>query len=156
MSADHRPCVGDVRDVSIVSELVQPAVYDRVWQPDIAPWKPGHLLVAFGRHLRGAADMGDIVCAVSTDDGVSWDEPVTIFDHRVRMGALGVAYANPVLYRPPVQEIVWCFAMRCPAYYPERGQPTVRGVYGERWPLVAAGRIGRALSLPDHYMRGRG
>jgi hypothetical protein len=40
-----------------------------------------------------------------------------IFDHRVALGPTRVAYANPVLYRPPGQRVVWCFAMRCPLYY---------------------------------------
>ena len=58
--------------------------------------------------------MGDILAAVSRNDGDIWSEPVPIFDHRERHGAVQFAYANPVLYRAPGQEVIWCFAMRCP------------------------------------------
>lgn len=37
-----------------------------------------------------------------------------MFDHNLRQGAIQFAYANPVLYRAPGQDVIWCFAMRCP------------------------------------------
>jgi hypothetical protein len=108
-----------VRDVRVVRRLEQHAGagYDRLWQPFIAQWSEGHLLVAFGGHLAGKVDMGDILCSVSTDGGDTWGEPVAVFDHRLPVGPLRFAYANPVLYRPPGQPVVWLFAMRCPLHY---------------------------------------
>jgi hypothetical protein len=108
---------GDVFDVHSISTLVEPGPYKRLWQPFIAQWADKHLLVAFGAELNGKVDMGDIVCSVSINDGDTWAEPVMVFDHRVPLGPTRVAYANPVLYRPPKQDVVWCFAMRCPLYY---------------------------------------
>ena len=58
--------------------------------------------------------MGDILSCTSTNEGKTWAEPVAIFDHERHNGAIQFAYANPVLYRPPGQDVIWCFAMRCP------------------------------------------
>ena len=108
---------GDITDVRSISTLVEPGPYERLWQPFIAEWADDHLIVAYGAELNGKVDMGDIVCSISTDNGDTWAEPVMIFDHRVALGPVRVAYANAVLYRPPGVRIVWCFAMRCPLYY---------------------------------------
>ncbi len=110
---------GDVTNLQVIRCLEkQPGSnYDRLWQPYIAQWSDAHLVVAFGGHLAGKTDMGDILCCVSMDGGISWSEPVAIFDHRLPLGPLRVAYANPVLYRPPGQAVIWCFAMRCPLHY---------------------------------------
>ena len=62
---------------------------------------------------NGKKDMGDIVATLSTDDGATWGAPVLIFNHQVRQGNVQFAYANPVLYRAPDTDIIWCFAMRC-------------------------------------------
>ena len=58
--------------------------------------------------------MGDIFVSVSKDDGDTWKEPVVVFDHNRRQGAIQFAYANPVLFKPADQDVLWCFAMRCP------------------------------------------
>jgi hypothetical protein len=52
--------------------------------------------------------------SVSTNDGDTWSEPVCVFDHHQRQGTIQFAYANAILFHPPGQEVVWCFAMRCP------------------------------------------
>ncbi|HVB96427.1 MAG TPA: sialidase family protein [Chloroflexota bacterium] len=117
---DHSPAShGDVTNLQIVRRIDQhPGVgYDRLWQPYLAQWSDDHLVVAFGGHLAGKTDMGDILGTVSKDGGVTWSEPISIFDHRLPLGPLRVAYANPVLYRPPGQSVLWCFAMRCPLHY---------------------------------------
>ncbi len=62
---------------------------------------------------NGKKDMGDIFATLSKDDGDTWEEPVAVFDHTQRQGAIQFAYANPVLYRVPGQAVIWCFAMRC-------------------------------------------
>jgi hypothetical protein len=108
---------GDVTDVRTISELDLGSRYDRVWQPFIEQWADGHLIVAWGHHLNGKIDMGDILCSVSKDDGDTWQPPVEIFDHQKTSGPVRFAYANPALYHVPGQEIVWCFAMRCPLHY---------------------------------------
>jgi len=110
---------GDVSDLSTVYSLDDGDIYDRVWMPVIAQWRPDHLVVAFGHHLRGKVDMGDICCSVSRDGGRSWQPPVTVLDHRQLHGTVRYAYANPVLFRPAGQDILWCFAMRCELHYPD-------------------------------------
>jgi len=163
---------GDVTDIRLVAALPRPGLYNRIWQPFIEVWRPGHLLVAYGQHLAGKVDMGDIVCAISTDDGDSWEEPVTIFDHRVALGPLRFAYANPVLYHPPGQPVVWCFAMRCPLHYRDSEDSQLCAAYsadgGRSWlpvelavnyhsPLITCAGItpvaraeGRRYLLPVH------
>ena len=104
------------------------------------------LLVAYGSMLDGKKDMGDIHVLVSKDDGISWSEPVTVFDHRFFQGDLQFAYANPVLYRVKGQAVIWCFAMRCP----------IQQRNSEESQLVAAftaddGRSWTAVELAMHY-----
>ena len=131
---------GDVTDVRSISTLVEPGPHNRLWQPFIAQWADRHLLVAFGAQLNGKVDMGDILCSVSTDDGETWAEPVMIFDHRVALGPARVAYANPVLYHPPEQDVVWCFAMRCPLHYHDSEDSQLCAAYsadgGRAWQPV--------------------
>ena len=93
-----------------------PGPYGRIWQPALALWKEEHLIVVYGGQLEGKTDMGDMMCSVSADDGDTWSYPVTVFDHRERFGTMQFGYANPVLYHPPGQNLVWCFAMRCPLH----------------------------------------
>jgi hypothetical protein len=140
MTNDDRPYAGDVKDVRLAATLKRPSIYNRIWQPFIEIWQPGHLLVAYGQHLAGKVDMGDIVCAISTDDGDTWGEPVMIFDHRAPLGPLRVAYANPVLYHPAGQPVVWCFAMRCPLHYRDSEDSQLCAAYtadgGRSWQPV--------------------
>lgn len=131
---------GDVADVRVIRTLDQHPGYDRLWQPYIAQWTDKHLVVAFGGHLPGKVDMGDILCSVSINGGDTWEEPVLIFDHKVPLGQLRVAYANPVLYRPPGQPIIWCYAMRCPLYYRDSENSQLAAAYsvdgGRSWQQV--------------------
>ena len=109
---------GDVTDVRVVRRVEQHPLAWRVWQPYIIEsTREGQLIVAFGAMRNGKKDMGDILATVSKDDGDTWQEPVPIFDHTVRQGTIQFAYANPVLYRVPGQEVIWCYAMRCPIAY---------------------------------------
>jgi len=108
---------GDVTDVRVVRSVEQHPGAALLWEPDIALWKPKHLVVAFGAGIPGKTDMGDLYASVSTNDGDSWSEPVAIFDHTQWHGAMQFCYANPVLYKPPGQDVLWCFGMRCPINY---------------------------------------
>jgi Neuraminidase (sialidase) len=114
-NGDHQ---GDVTDIRVVSRVEQHPYAWRVWQPFIIQGqRDRHLIIAFGAMVNGKKDMGDILASVSKDDGDTWEEPVAIFDHRRWQGAIQFAYANPVLYRVPGQDVIWCFAMRCPITY---------------------------------------
>ncbi len=108
---------GDVTDIRVVRRIESHPDAWRLWQPFIAQWKRKHLVVAFGAMINNKKDMGDIFASVSKNDGDTWSEPVAIFDHNRRQGAIQFAYANPVLFKPPEQDIIWCFAMRCPIVY---------------------------------------
>jgi hypothetical protein len=116
-SSSQKIDTGFVRDVVVVAALKRPSIYNRLWQPFIEIWKPGWLVVAYGEHLAGKVDMGNLVACISKDDGATWSEPVMIFDHTKAVGSQRVAYANPVLYHPPGQQVIWCFGMRCPLNY---------------------------------------
>ena len=105
---------GDVTDVVTIDVLPPNSIYKQVWQPFIAMWKKNYYVVSYGLKLDGRSDMGDIVCSITKDGGKTWTPPVTIFDHRLHNGTQRYAYANGVLYRPEGQDILWCFAMRCP------------------------------------------
>lgn len=105
---------GDVTDVTIIRDFAQQPGSALLWEPYIAQWKPKQLVVAFGAGIPGKTDMGDILASVSTDDGKKWSEPVVIFDHQQRFGPIQYGYANPILFKPAGQDVVWCFAMRCP------------------------------------------
>ena len=104
---------GDISDIRELRHVNQHPDSWRVWQPFIAQWKSRHLIVAFGAMTNGKKDMGDIFAMVSRNDGDTWEEPVAIFDHNIKQGDLQFAYANPVLFKPTDQNVVWCFAMRC-------------------------------------------
>ncbi|HAC92028.1 MAG TPA: hypothetical protein DCF63_15595, partial [Planctomycetaceae bacterium] len=106
---------GDVTDVRVIRRVDQYPFAWRLWQPFIIQGdKKKHLMVAFGAMVNGKKDMGDILVTTTKDDGETWEEPIPVFDHQRRQGAIQFAYANPVLYRAPGQAVVWCFAMRCP------------------------------------------
>jgi len=109
---------GDVTDVRVIRHVEKHPQAWRLWQPYIIQsTRKGQLIVAFGAMRNGKKDMGDILATVSKNDGDTWEEPVTVFDHNVRQGAIQFAYANPMLYRVLGQEVIWCFAMRCPIAY---------------------------------------
>ena len=134
------PLPGDVADVAIVRRLDQePRAYDRLWEPYIAE-VDGDLLVAFGEKLVGKTDMGSLICCRSDDHGATWSEPVTIFGAGTSSGSAGFAYANAVLFRPPGQDTVWCFGMRCPLYYPDSEDSHLCAAYsvdrGRSWQPV--------------------
>ena len=109
------PYEGDVTEVRTIRRIEQHPYAWRVWQPFIIQGhKKNHLIVAFGAMVNGKKDMGDILATVSKNDGDTWGEPIPIFNHRQRQGALQFAYANPVLYKSPEQDVIWCYAMRSP------------------------------------------
>jgi len=138
---------GDVTEVRVIRRVEQHPQAWRIWQPFIIQGqKPRQLIVAFGAMVHGKKDMGDILATVSRDDGDTWEEPVPIFDHGLRQGAIQFAYANPVLYRASGQDVIWCYAMRCPIAF----------VNSEESQLVAAftadgGRSWTPVEMAMHY-----
>lgn len=137
---------GDVTDIRVLRRVEQHPDAWRVWQPYIEQWKGRHLVVAYGAMRTGKKDMGDICVMVTRDDGDTWDEPVTVFDHKERQGSIQFAYANPVLFKPSGQEVMWLFAMRC----------SIKQENSEESGLVAAytadgGRSWTPVELAMHY-----
>lgn len=138
---------GDVSDVRVIRHVTQHPYAWRVWQPFIIQGeRERDLIVAFGAMVNGKKDMGDILASISRDDGDTWEEPVPIFDHRVCQGAIQFAYANPVLYRAPGQDIVWCFAMRCPIAYENSEESNLAAAL-----TADGGRTWTQVELSMHY-----
>jgi hypothetical protein len=138
---------GDVTDVSVVRRVEQHPYAGKVWQPVIIQGeKKKELVVAYGAELNGKSDMGDILVSLSSDDGASWNEPVHVFDHRQRQGAIQFAYANPVLYRVPGQTVIWCFAMRCPIVQRNSEESSLAGAFS-----ADGGRSWTQVELAMHY-----
>ena len=80
---------GDVTDVRTIRRVEQHPYAWKIWQPFIIKGdKKKELLVAFGVQVNGKNDMGNILVSLSRDDGDSWEEPVPVFDHRERHGAI--------------------------------------------------------------------
>ena len=129
-----------VEDVRAIRSVEQHPGSSLLWEPSIAEWKPKHLVVAFGAGIPGKTDMGDIYASISTDDGDKWSEPAYIFDHNQRYGGMQFAYANPVIYKPPGQDVLWCFAIRCPMNYAHSEDSHLAGAYsgdgGRSWTNV--------------------
>jgi len=96
--------------------------------------------------LRGKQDMGSILASLSTDDGDTWEEPVTVFDHNQRQGTLQFASANPVHFKPPGQDVLWCFAMRCPIVYRDSEDSQLVGAFS-----ADGGRLWTPAELSGHY-----
>ncbi|MDE2979377.1 MAG: sialidase family protein, partial [Acidobacteriota bacterium] len=117
IAAEEEAYRGDVEDVVTIDALDPEGPYDKIWEPFIARWTDDHLIAAYGLQVRGKMDMGDIVCSLSLDGGRTWNERITVFDHRVRNGSVQHAYNNSVLFRPPGQDVVWLFVMRAPMHY---------------------------------------
>jgi len=135
---DHE---GDVTDIRVIRRVEQHSDAWRLWQPFIIQGrKKRHLIVAFGAMTNGKKDMGDIFVSLSKNDGDTWEEPVAVFDHNQRQGAIQFAYANPVLYRVPGQDVIWCYAMRCPIVYRNSEESQLVGAFtadgGRSWTPV--------------------
>ena len=138
---------GDVTDVRVIRRVDKHPLAWRIWQPVIIQGtKAKHLIAAFGAQVNGKKDMGDIVASVSKNDGDSWEEPVTIFDHRVRQGTIQFAYANPVLYRAPDQDVIWCYAMRCPISFRNSEESQLTAAF-----TADNGRSWTPVELAMHY-----
>jgi hypothetical protein len=144
--AEDAPFAGDVTDVRVVRSVEQHSGAALLWEPYIAEWKPRHLVIAFGAGIPGKSDMGDILASVSTDDGDKWSEPALVFDHTQRHGALQFAYANAILYKPPGQDVLWCFAMRCPISRAHSEDSQLVGAFS-----VDGGRGWTPVELAMHY-----
>ncbi|TVS11084.1 MAG: exo-alpha-sialidase [Planctomycetaceae bacterium] len=138
---------GDVTDIRVVRRLEQHPYAWKVWQPFIIQGdRRRDLLVAFGVQVNGKNDMGDILVSLSRDDGDTWQEPVAVFDHRERQGAIQFAYANPVLYRAPGHDVIWCFAMRCPMVYRNSKKSQLVGAF-----TADGGRLWTPVEMAMHY-----
>jgi hypothetical protein len=138
---------GDVTDIRIVRRLEQHPYAWKIWQPFIIRGDGKRdLLVAFGVQVNGKNDMGDILVSLSRDDGDTWQESVAVFDHRERQGAIQFAYANPVLYRVPDQDVIWCFAMRCPLVFRNSEESQLVGAF-----TADGGRSWTPVEMAMHY-----
>lgn len=138
---------GDVTDIRVVRHVKDHPDSRRLWQPFIIQGaRPRHLIVAFGAMANGKQDMGHIYTSLSTNDGNTWENPVPVFNFHERQGSIQFGYANPVLFRAPGQDVIWCFAMRCPITFEN----------SEESQLVAAftadgGRSWTPVELAMHY-----
>ena len=56
------------------------------------------------------------------------------------------AYANSVLYKPPGQDVLWCFAMRCPMNYPDSEDSQLAAAFSGD-----GGRSWTPVELAMHY-----
>jgi hypothetical protein len=138
---------GDVTDVRVIRRVDQHPLAWRVWQPFIIKGdKKKHLMVAFGAMVNGKKDMGDILVTITKDDGETWEEPIPVFDHQRRQGAIQFAYANPVLYRASGQAVVWCFAMRCPIAAENSEESHLVGAF-----TADGGRSWTQVEMAMHY-----
>lgn len=129
--------IGDVYDIQVLDQVLENSLYDQVWEPYIAQWDNQTYVVAYGKRLKGKSDMGDIVCSVSNDRGNTWGVPNIIFNSQLLNGTKQYSYANAVLYKDPSQDILWCYAMRCPSYYRNSEESEIVAAYsgdgGRSW-----------------------
>lgn len=138
---------GDVTDVRVVRRVEQHPEAWRLWQPFIIQGeRKRQLVVAFGAMVSGKKDMGDILVSLSADDGDTWGNPVPVFNHQQRQGAIQFAYANPVLHRAPGQDVIWCFAMRCPITFENSEESQLVGAFS-----ADGGRSWTPVELAMHY-----
>lgn len=137
---------GDVTDVRVVRTAEQEPGAAFLGQPSLALWGKGHLVVAYQKNIAGKTDMGSIDAIVSSNDGQSWSIPSTIFDHTQRHGAMQFGYCNAVLYKPPGQEVLWCFSMRCPLNYANSEDSHLAAAYSGD-----GGRSWNPVELSMHY-----
>ena len=137
---------GDVRDVRVIRTAEQEPRAALLGQPSLALWKEKHLVAAYQLGIPGKMDMGSIDAVVSTDDGQNWSIPSTIFESIERHGAMQFGYCNAVLYKPPGQEVLWCFAMRCPLNYADSEDSHLAAAYSGD-----GGRSWNPVELSMHY-----
>ncbi len=138
---------GDITDYRVIRRVEQHPQSWRVWQPFITQGeKGGHLIVAYGAMRNGKKDMGDIFVTLSRNDGDTWEEPVPVFDHAVKRDGIQFGYANPVLYRPSGQQVIWCFAMRCSIAQRNSEESHLVGAFSADW-----GRTWTPVELAMHY-----
>ncbi|MFB2117643.1 sialidase family protein [Parapedobacter sp. 2B3] len=137
---------GDVEKVKVISTLTDHPGAPKVLIPHIVEWKANHLVVAYEVGIAGKTDMGDIVSLVSTNDGDTWGGQVMIFDHREKHGVKHYAYANPILYKIPGQNLLWCFAMRNPLYQRNSEESQMVAAYSGD-----GGRSWNEVELIMHY-----
>jgi hypothetical protein len=148
---------GDVTDVRVIRHMDKHPGSALLWEPYIAQWKDKHLVAAFGAGIPGKTDMGDIFASVSTDDGDTWSDPVYIFNHHERQGTIQFAYANAILFKPPGQEVLWAFGMRCPMNYRHSEDSQLVGAYsadgGRSWVPVelSMGYTGPLIVIAGPY-----
>ena len=107
-----RYSTGDTTDIQVIQKLDN-SIYSKIWQSYIAILDSHTYIATYGLGLKGKTDMGDIMCSISKDEGKTWGNPLTIFNSQ--MGKY--AYANSFFYKDPSQDIICCYAMRCPKYY---------------------------------------
>lgn len=146
IASDLTEYEGDVTDVQQLRHVDQQPDSWRVWQPFITQWKKNHLIVAFGAMTNGKKDMGDIFAMVSRNDGDTWDEPIAVFDHKEKQGDIQFGYANPVLFKPSDQNVVWCFAMRCSIKQENSEESHLVGAF-----TADGGRSWTQVELAVHY-----
>ncbi len=109
---------GDVQNVVTVDALWPDSPYHHIWQPFLCTDAGGQLVAAYGTKLHSKGDMGALWCARSRDGGQTWTRRVPILHHDIAHNGGGFGYANPVLYRAPGCETIWCFAMRSALHMP--------------------------------------
>ncbi|MFB2117644.1 sialidase family protein [Parapedobacter sp. 2B3] len=131
---------GDVEQVRVISSLEDFSNVSKLLVPHIVAWKDTHLIAAFETGIPGKVDMGDIISSISGDDGDTWGNRVVVFDHRQKHGLQRYGYANPILYKVPNQNLVWCFAMRNPLSDPNSQNASMVAAFsadgGESWSHV--------------------
>ncbi|OYW77232.1 MAG: hypothetical protein B7Z37_05220 [Verrucomicrobia bacterium 12-59-8] len=137
---------GDAREVRVIRTADQEPRAALLGQPSLALWKEKHLVAAYQLGISGKMDMGSIDAVVSTDDGLSWSIPSTIFDSSERHGSIQFGYCNAVLFKPRGQDVLWCFAMRCPLNYADSEDSHLAAAYSGD-----GGRSWNPVELAMHY-----
>ena len=143
IAEDYR---GDVKDVRVIRHMDQHPGASLVWEPYIAIWKPKQLVAAYGVGIPGKVDMGSIYASVSFNDGDTWNEPVPVFDHNHWQGSIHFAYANAILFKPSNQDVMWCYAMRCPMNFKHSEDSQLVAAYS-----ADGGRSWTPVELSMHY-----
>src|SRR5690606_26271835 len=137
---------GDVEDVRMIATLEDFNNVPKLLVPHIAVWKDRHVIAAFEAGIPGKVDMGDIISSISEDDGDTWGKRAVIFDHKEKYGLQRYGYANPILYKVPKENIVWCFAMRNPLNNPNSQNASMVAAFSGD-----GGRSWNRVELIMHY-----